>query len=243
MSAPRTVAIVQARMGSSRLPGKVLKPIGDRPMLDIVLERLGQARSLDEVMVATTVEPLDDQIEAYVRSRGQAVFRGSESDVLERYYLAATHREAELVVRITSDCPLVDPAVVDRVVDALVAKGGDYAANFLERRTYPRGLETEAMTFAALKRAHEQDRDPATREHVTPFIYRNPDKFHLVAVVGEEDHSGHRWTVDTPEDLELVRRVFTELAPGGGWREVLQIVEAHPEWEALNQHIQQKVVP
>src|SRR5262249_12160461 len=171
----RTVAIVQARMGSSRLPGKVLQDLGGEPMLARVLSRLGRSRTLDEVVVATTTEPADDILERFCQERGRPCFRGSEHDVLDRYYKAATAERAAVVVRITSDCPLIEPAIVDRVVAEFQERqpGIDYASNVLPRRTYPRGLDTEVMSFAALDRAWHEDHVPASREHVTPYIYRH----------------------------------------------------------------------
>ena len=175
---------------------------------------------------------------------GWLVSRGSEMDLLERYLEAARAHEAERVVRITSDCPLIDPQVIDEVVAALDAADADYASNTLEPRTFPRGLDVEAMTMDALETAGRDDRDPASREHATPYLYRHPERFRLAAVRLSEDLSGHRWTVDTPDDYELVRRIYDRLGRDDfGWREALAVVEANPGWSDLNRHVEQKVVP
>lgn len=240
----RTVAIIQARTGSTRLPGKVLRPLLGEPLLAHVVRRVRRAGTVDETVVATTTLAADDPIEALGASEGWPVTRGSEMDLLERYLDAARLHDAEHVVRITSDCPLVDPTLIDDVVDALAADGADYASNTLEPRTFPRGLDVEAMTIGALEAAGREDRDPASREHATPFLYRHPDRFRLTAVRNPVDLSAHRWTVDTPEDYELVRRIYDALGRDDfGWQEALAIVEANPDWSGLNRHVAQKVVP
>jgi spore coat polysaccharide biosynthesis protein SpsF len=240
----RTVAIIQARTGSSRLPDKVLEPLLGAPILVHVVERTSRARLLDEVVVATTRLAADDAIEALARASGWAIVRGSETDLLDRYVAAARVYTADVVVRITSDCPLIDPELVDDVVRALEAIGADYASNSLEPRTYPRGLDVEAMTRDALERADTEDSDPAWREHATPYIYRHPELFRLARVASREDLSDHRWCVDTPEDLDLVRRIYDTLGNDRfGWREALDVVRAHPEWGRLNRNVRQKMAP
>ncbi len=236
----RTVAIVQARMSSTRLPGKVLQPILGVPMLSHVMRRLQGARSLDEVVVATSDGPEDDVVRDLATAEGWGLWRGSRDDVLDRYEGAARAFSAERVVRVTSDCPLIDPDLVDDVVMAL-AGGVDYCSNSLEPRTYPRGLDCEAMTREALVTAWREDHDPAWREHVTPFLYRHPERFNLKRVANDVDLSVHRWCVDVPEDLELVRHVYDELGDRPfGWREVLAVCDAHPEWSAINREVVQK---
>ena len=240
----RTVAIIQARTGSTRLPGKVLLPLLGEPSLAKVVRRAGRAASLDAVVVATTTLPADDAIAALGAGAGWPVVRGSELDLLDRYLQAAHEHDAARVVRITSDCPVIDPAVIDEVVHALETSGADYASNTLEPRTFPRGLDVEAMSLAALEAAGRDDRDPASREHATPFLYRHPERFSLVRVPSAIDRSEHRWTVDTPEDYELVRRIYDALGRDDfGWLEALAVVEAHPDWSDLNRHIEQKRVP
>jgi spore coat polysaccharide biosynthesis protein SpsF len=240
----RTVAVIQARMGSSRLPGKVLMPLLGTPMLSRVVDRTRRARLVDDVVVATTNLPADDAIAQLAASSGWGIVRGSETDLLERYLAAASAHEADVVVRITSDCPLIDPDLVDDVVRARADSGADYAANNLEPRSYPRGLDTEVFTRAALERAGLEDSMPASREHATPYIYRHPEIFRLLRVASSEDASGYRWCVDTPEDFELVRRLYEALGSDEfGWRDALAVMRAHPDWASLNQHVVQKAVP
>jgi len=240
----RTVAIIQARTGSTRLPGKVLLPLLGEPLLVHVVRRVGRASTVDATVVATTRLPSDDAIAGLGARLGWLVERGSEMDLLDRYLQTARAHGAERVIRITSDCPLIDPEVIDAVVGTLESGGADYASNTLEPRTVPRGLDVEAMTMTALEAAGRADTDPASREHATPFIYRHPERFRLAGLRLPVDLSGHRWTVDTLEDFELVRRVYDELGRDDfAWREALAVLELHPTWSELNQHIEQKIVP
>ncbi len=240
----RTVAIVQARMGSTRLPGKVMLPLLGQPVLSRVMRRAGRARTLDEVVVATTTRPDDDAVVALAEREGWPVVRGSETDLLDRYLLAARTHDAEVVVRITSDCPLIDPDVIDATVDAFHAADVDYASNTLEPPTYPRGLDVEVVSRPALERAGREDADPAWREHATPFVYRHPELFRLLRVPADDDHSDLRWTLDTPEDYRLISRIYEALDRDDfGWREALALVEANPSWTALNDGVVQKTVP
>ena len=215
MSRPRTVAIIQARTGSSRFPGKVLEPIGDRPMLWHVCTRAAAAREVDAVVVATSTGAGDDPIERLCREWGFDCFRGDEADVLGRLAEAARAHAAELVVRVTADCPLLDPDVVDRVCAAAREPGVDYATNTL-RYTWPNGLDVEAMRVGVLCEADAEARLPVEREHVTSFI-RTSGRFALRNVVSDLERRWHgqRWTVDEPEDLEFVRAVHTALTPIG----------------------------
>lgn len=241
----RVVAIIQARMGSTRLPGKVLLDIAGAPMFERVVKRVQRAHGLDEVVIATTIQPADDIIEQLCVERHWPCFRGSEEDVLDRYYRTACQFRADVVVRITSDCPLIDPEVVDRVIAEFMTNqpAVDYASNTWPRRTFPRGLDTEVIRFDALERAWSEDANPAWREHVTPYIYRNPDLFRIHNVVSEPDYSHMRWTVDTPEDLTLVRLIYERFGHDRfSWREVLAVLEEHPEWLEINRHIQQRAV-
>jgi spore coat polysaccharide biosynthesis protein SpsF len=240
----RTVAIIQARTGSTRLPGKVLRPLLGEPLLVHVVRRVERAATIDRTVVATTTLPADDAIVELGAADGWTVERGSEQDLLSRYLDAARAHDAERVVRITSDCPLIDAAVIDEVVTALAAAGADYASNTLEPRTFPRGLDVEAMTMVALESADREDHDPGSREHATPFLYRHPERYRLTGIRLPVDLSGHRWTVDTPEDYELVRRIYDALGRDDfGWREALAVVEANPDWSDLNRHVAQKLVP
>jgi spore coat polysaccharide biosynthesis protein SpsF len=239
----RTVAIIQARTGSTRLPGKVLLPLLGRPILSLVVERAARAGLVDEVVVATTVDPSDDAIVDLAAREGWAVERGSDADVLDRYAQAARAHQADIVVRITSDCPLIDPTLIDRTIEAFVDGNADYASNSLEPRTFPRGLDVEVVARAALERAWREDDDVGLREHVTPYIYSHPDRFRLVGVTSPNDLSGHRWCVDVPEDYALVGRIYDALGRDDfGWRDALAIVEAHPDWSELNSHVTQKTL-
>lgn len=239
----RCVAIVQARMGSHRLPGKILMPIGGEPMLTRVVGRVQRASEVHKVVVATTVEAADDAVEALCRERGFACFRGDEDDVLSRFVGAAARHEAEVIVRITADCPLIDPGVIDALIALFRRSGADYASNSHATRTFPRGLDAEVFSRAALERADALDQDPGTREHVTPFLYRS-GRFRLAELTAEVDASGWRWTVDTAEDLDLVRRIYGALdTPDFTLEQALALCEQHPEWRSVNQHIVQKTVP
>ncbi len=234
----KVVAIVQARLHSTRLPGKVLAEIAGRPMLWHVVNRLRLARLVDEVCVATSTQPADDPLAQFCQEHGIPHFRGSEEDVLDRFYMTARDRGAQVVVRITGDCPLLDPGVVDRVIGVFLAGEFDYAANVL-RYTYPDGLDTEVFSFAALERAWREATRPADREHVTVFL-RTSGRFRLAPnVENEVDLSPRRlrWTVDWPADLEFVRRVFAALDRDGrhfGMHDVLAVLEACPEMSGLN---------
>lgn len=239
----RTVAIVQARISSTRLPGKVMLPLLGEPVLTHVLRRAGRARSLDEVVVATTTLPEDEAIVELAGAAGRPVVRGSETDLLDRYLAAARANDAEVIVRITSDCPLIDPALIDLVVDAFWAHDVDYASNMLRPLTFPQGLAVEVVRRAALERAGREDRDPAWREHATPYIYRHPELFSLHRVAADRDHAERRWTLDTPEDYALIKRLFEALGRDDfGWRDALAVVEANPDWGSSNRDVVQKTV-
>jgi spore coat polysaccharide biosynthesis protein SpsF len=235
----RRVIVVQARMTSTRLPGKVLEDVAGRPMLAQQLRRLARCRRADEIVVATTSNVTDDPVVAAARAEGARWFRGSEVDVLERYVGAAREAKADVIVRVTADCPLIDPEVSDRVIDALVGAPmrSDYASNVV-RRTFPRGLDTEALFADTLERVHRLAGSASAREHVTALIYRErPDLFLVHSVTDPEDNSDLRWTVDEPADLELVRRLYDALGVGEravGYGELLAYARAHPELLAVH---------
>ena len=235
------VAVIQARMGSSRLPGKVLKDINGRTMLARVVRRASRSTLVNKVIVATTTAPRDKAIIDECDSLGVPSFCGSEQDVLDRYYRAAKLFYAEAVVRITSDCPLVDPEIIDQVIQAFRKDGADYASNTIVG-TYPRGLDVEVFTFSALEKAWREARETYQRVHVTPYFYQNPELFRLVPVTGAEDNSNYRWTVDTEEDLNLVRTVYARMNRDDSfsWRDVLNLMKIEPELADINRHIQQK---
>lgn len=240
----RVVAIVQARMGSTRLPGKALREIGGETMLAQVARRALRSELIDDVVVATTLNPADDAIIEECSRLGLQYFRGSEGDLLDRYCRAAEAFDADPVVRITSDCPLIDPEVIDKVIRAFLSVCPDYASNTLVC-TYPRGLDLEVFKAAALKKAWEKASKPHERTHVTPYIYQHPESFSLLPVTGTADYSRLRWTVDTREDLEFVRAVYDNMASMGrggefSWSDVISLLESRPDLANINSHIRQK---
>jgi spore coat polysaccharide biosynthesis protein SpsF len=239
----KTVAIIQARMGSTRLPGKVLMDICGETMLARVVGRLRAAKLINEVLVATTDRAADDAIVSECRKYSVPVSRGDQDDVLDRYFRAAQLSKAEVIVRITSDCPLIDPEITDKTVAAFLELHPDYASNTLQR-TYPRGLDTEVISLAALGRAWQVAHKPYEREHVTPYIIEHPGEFKHLSVTGEEDLSGYRWTVDAPEDLTLAQEVYRRLNANGtfSWRAVLDLLKREPELLELNRSVQHKAL-
>lgn len=241
----KIVAIVQARMGSTRLPGKVLLSLAGEPVLTRVVKRVRRARTLHEVVVATTVEPSDDLIVSFCHANEWPCLRGSEADVLDRYYQVARARSADVIVRITADCPLIDPGIIDAAVAAFFDPNAlaDYVSTELPSPTYPRGLDVEVFSSEALAQAWREDDNPVWREHVTPYMYRHPDLFRVKGIPLPQDLSHHRWTVDTAEDVELVRRIYLALGRDDfTWREVFDIVVANPSWPRINSHVLQKLV-
>ena len=241
----RTVAIIQARMGSSRLPGKVLLEVAGQPMLAHVVRRTRQAATLDAVVVATTTEPGDDPLEAYCRSQEILFYRGHPHDVLDRYYQAARKFEADTIVRLTADCPLIDPAVVDHTVEQFRANRVDFAANRLPppwHRTYPIGLDTEVCSFVSLAQAWREAKKPYQREHVMPYLYEKPGRFEVLLVDHEPDHGHYRWTVDTAQDLALVREIFARFAPDVdfSWHDVLALFDREPALAEINAEVRHK---
>lgn len=225
-----TLALIQARMSSTRLPGKVLAAIAGEPMIVRVVERVRAATAVDRTVVVTSERPDDDPLVAALERRAIPVFRGSLEDVLDRFYRAAQHLGGETIVRITGDCPLIDPAVIDRVVGVHHAVGAEYTTNTL-RYTYPDGLDVEVMAFPALARAHAEAQRPSEREHVTPYL-RDPARFRIVNVEHEVDLSPRRlhWCVDTADDLAFVRAVYERLGerPAFGMAEVLALLDREP---------------
>lgn len=240
----KRVAIVQARAGSSRLPRKVLADIEGRSMLARVVDRLRRAQRVDEVVVATTDQPADDAVAEHCAERGIAVFRGDEADVLDRFHRCAVAHEADVVVRVCADCPLIDPELVDQTVEALEMDDElDYVALSIPFRSFPLGLDVEAIRAPALERAWREDARPEWREHVTPYIYRTPGAFRLRGLKHTDDLSWMRWTVDTPADLEFIRRVYASFGRDDmGWREVVELLRAHPEWQRINDGVTQRTV-
>jgi spore coat polysaccharide biosynthesis protein SpsF (cytidylyltransferase family) len=224
------LAVVQARMSSTRRPGKVLADIDGDPMLALVLRRLGRARSLSVITVATSVEPVDDAVAELAEAEGARVVRGPLDDVLGRYLLAIEGYDGA-VVRITADCPLIDPEVVDRVVEALEADDSLAYASNIDPRSFPQGLDTEVFRAAALRELAEIAGEQPEREHVTLGFRSRRNEFPQVAVTGDRDLGDLRWTVDTPEDLEFVRALVPRLGEerySAGLDAILAAVTASP---------------
>ncbi len=228
-------------MGSTRLPGKVLMDVAGQTALARVVERVRRATLINECLVATTDRPADDVIVDECRRCSLSVSRGDQDDVLDRYYRAAQLAKADVVVRITSDCPLIDPEITDKTIAAFLKAEVDYASNALHR-TYPRGLDTEAMSFDALARAWQNAGKQHEREHVTPYIYEHPEKFKILCVTGDVDYSKHRWTLDTPEDLEFIRAVYSRMSQDANfsWHDVLTLLRQNPELMGINRSVVQK---
>lgn len=224
----KTVAIIQARMNSTRLPGKVLIDIVGKPMLWHVVRRTQRAQTLDQVVVAMPDQPADTAIAEYCAEVGIDWFRGNEEDVLDRYYQAASHFEADVVVRITADCPLIDPEVIDKVVNTYRHGRYDYVTNTIPC-TYPDGLDVEVFPSTVLGNAWRYARWESEREHVTPYIRNHPELFQIKNVAHEEDLSNMRWTVDEPQDLEFMRAVYNRLENSSlGMADVLAVLERCP---------------
>jgi glutamate-1-semialdehyde 2,1-aminomutase len=232
-----TIAIVQARMGSTRLPNKVMKLIGGVPMIELLLARLACALQLDEIVVATSVDERNQPLVDHISKLGYRCFQGSENDVLERYIQAAKMAHADVIVRITGDCPFVDPALVDEAIRSFKAAGVDYLSN-TSRPSYPDGLDTEVFNFAALERAAAETDKPYDHEHVTPYL-RESGRFRQSALQNVEDLSSLRWTVDEPADFEVVSKVFAHFAPDihFNWQQVLELQRSQPQMFAANQQL------
>ena len=239
----KMVAIIQARMGSTRLPGKILKKVQGKTLLEIQLERLRHSTLIQQVVVATTTLAKDDPVVDLCKQLNIDFYRGSEEDVLSRYYEAAVKFKANVIVRLTSDCPLIDPSIVDEVINIYFSKIDiDYVSNTLER-TYPRGLDVEIFSFKALQQAYLEAVLQSDREHVTPFLYSNPKLFVIESVKCKQDYSNFRWTVDTPEDFEMIKRIINELYRDNElfyMQDIVQMLATNPEWSKINAHIEQK---
>ena len=243
---PKIVCIVEARFNSTRLPGKVLMPILGEPMLGRMIERLKLARTVDEIVVATTDAAMDDAVAATAERMGAHAFRGSEHDVLDRVVKAAQAREADVIVEVTGDCPLIDPGLVDKVVGDFLVGGADFVSNILPHTT-PRGTDVRVFRTADLAEINSKSGDPADHEHVSLHFWEHLERYQcrnvemdLPEVVAEL-----RLTVDTPEDLELVRAIYSGLyarKPGFNLVDVLDYLNANPRLLELNRHIEQKAV-
>ncbi|MEA5549886.1 glycosyltransferase family protein [Anabaena cylindrica UHCC 0172] len=245
----KTVAIIQARMGSTRLPGKVMKKLCDKTVLSHVISRVKACLLVDEIVVATTTSLADNVIVVEAEKCDVKCFRGSEKNVLERYYLAAKKYQADVIVRVTSDCPLFDSEVLTGMLEYFIneTKDGleiDYLSNCL-RRSYPRGLDAEVFTFNILEKAFQESRQPYQREHVTPYIYEHPEIFSLHNQNNNDDLSDYRWTLDTEDDWKLIEEIYKNLYREGEiftTDEVVDFLEENPELLLINTHIEQKIL-
>lgn len=241
---PTVTAIMQARLGSSRLPGKVLLKVNDKTFLEHAFHRLQLAESIDTAVIATTTEPADEAIANFCESRDWNHYRGSESDVLDRYYQTACLFPADIIVRVTSDCPLLDPSIINEVVNTVKNDfpNTSYASNVLTPRHFPRGLDVEAFTFTSLKKAWIEATLLSHREHVTPFINTQPNIFPQKSISYSENLSHHRWTLDTREDHELLSKILDAEPAPTNWLKILKLVANNPGWEAINAAIEQKKI-
>lgn len=241
----KVVAIIQARIGSTRLPGKVMRDLCGKTILAHDIERVKQSKLIDEIIIATTESKNDDIIVAEALNNGVKIYRGSEEDVLSRYYEAAIENNADVVVRITSDCPLLDPLLIDEVIKFFLDKQYDILTNAgadLSMRTYPRGLDVEVFSYDILKEANENAKQNYQREHVTPYIYEHGKVYYYKNKV---DYSKYRWTVDTVEDFKLIEEVYKKLYKGNHdfyLHDILKIFEDYPELFYINSHVEQKKI-
>lgn len=258
----RVIAIIQARMGSSRLPGKVLLDIASEPMLARVVARTSRAESLHQVLVATTTDASDDPVAARCDSFGISCTRGDVQDVLDRYYQAAKRAKADVVVRITADCPMIDPVLIDDCVNLLLEGSYDFTCNRLPppfTRTFPIGLDTEVCTFVTLEKAWMEAKENYQREHVMPYLYEgvklsavsnqlsagvSERRFKIAQLHHEPDYGQMRWTVDTPEDLEFIRQVYAHFngRDDFSWKEVLDLVHDEPDLVRINAGVKHKTL-
>jgi spore coat polysaccharide biosynthesis protein SpsF len=263
----RIYAIIQARMTSTRLPGKVLLDIGGEPMLVRVVERARRAKTLDGIIVATTTDASDDEVAGLCQERGYSCYRGSVHDVLDRYYQAALQFGVDIIVRLTADCPVIDGMVIDETVNAFLGRlpgdGSRYAGRFEDipydfatnrlpppwKRTYPIGLDTEVCSFPTLELVWREAKKPHQREHVMPYLYEDfqqgqqaHSRFRVRLVNHDPDYGWMRWTVDTPEDLQLLRRIYAHFSNRDNftWQEVLTLFEQEPDLLKLNAAVRHK---
>lgn len=240
------VAIVQARFGSTRLRGKIFKNLIDQPMLKHVVNRLSYSKYINKVVVATTTETDDDQVEAYCKLNTIPCYRGSSNDVLARYFEAAKIFRANTIIRITADCPLIDPEIIDRMIETFnklnELKFFDYLSNTIHR-TFPRGLDVEIFSFNSLRKAFYHASKEYEREHVTPFIYEHSKLFRIKNYPNPKDYSFHRWTVDTEEDFKLVEEIYKALYSSKKiflFNDILKLFEERPDLISINQNVKQK---
>lgn len=241
------VCIIQARVGSTRLPNKVLKKICDKTVLEHDIERLRRVKNINKIVIATTILEKDDAIVEEVNKLGVSCFRGSEEDVLSRYYYAAKENNADVIVRVTSDCPLIDYETTGDIIQYFIDNFDkyDYVSNTVDR-TYPRGLDTEVFSFKALERAFNEAESQRDREHVTPYLWDNPKLFKLAQYKNDVNYSELRWTLDTIEDFELINKIYTYLYNKKNnnfkMNDILELYKQYPELKTINNIIEQKKI-
>lgn len=234
----KTLALVQARIGSTRLPGKVMKLINKTPVIELLLNRLSKSEKIDQIIVATSVSKENDRLVAHVNKLGFKCYRGSEDDVLDRFYNAAVKFNGDNIVRITADCPLIDPALIDELLEAFLSKDSvDYFSNAL-RPTYPDGLDVEVFSFEGLEKSWREAKKPSEREHVTPYFH-NSNKFKIANMGYHVDHSKERWTLDEESDFIVITNIFNYFYPRNdfSWQEVIELREQQPHLFEYNKHI------
>ena len=239
-------AIIQARMGSTRLPGKILKEVNGNPLLLHQINRLKHSKLIDQLVIATTTEKQDNIIEEFCKKHSVSFYRGSENDVLARYYEASEKFGGDVIVRLTSDCPNIDSVVVDATIQNYLENtdGYDYVSNTIER-SYPRGLDTEVFSKKTLNAAYQKATLSRDREHVTSYIYTHPEQFHIGSYKGNVNYSEYRWTVDTKEDYQLVRNIlenFNGREEAFSLEEAILLMKENPQWFDINAHIEQKKI-
>jgi spore coat polysaccharide biosynthesis protein SpsF len=235
---------VQARMGSTRLPGKVLHPVLGKPLLSYLLERLKRVQNAQKIVVATTSNAEDDAIETLCKKEGVYSFRGNEENVLHRFWSCAEQDKPEAIVRITGDCPLIDPAIIDKIIEEYTSNKDwvDYVSNTLTR-SYPRGMDCEIFSYKALQKAYEAETTASEKEHVTLYMYLHPELFKLKDIEYKQDLSHLRLTVDTKEDFELIRLILENLYPKHpmfSLQDIIDVLDQHPSWKKINSSIEQK---
>ncbi|QNK87244.1 glycosyltransferase family protein [Sporosarcina sp. resist] len=238
----KVTAIIQARMTSTRLPGKVLKKVLNKSLLEYQLERVACSKLIDEIIVATTLNESDDAIVELCKKLGVSIYRGSEVDVLSRYYEASKQYNTDIVVRLTSDCPLIEPKVIDQVIQMYLKQKFDYVSN-TQLKTFPRGMDTEVFSSELLESAYYNGIKDYEREHVTPYFYLNKNQYSIGQLIDEEDNSNYRLTVDTAEDLELITIILEKLYPENkefNLDEIIKTLKENPKLVAINGHIEQK---
>lgn len=234
------VAIIQARVGSTRLPKKVLAEIEGKPMLLHIIDRVKQAKRIDKIIIATTDLPEDKVIEEIAKNSGVEYFAGSEKDVLDRYYKAVKKFGADIIVRITGDCPVVDPELIDKTVKFFLETSCDYASTAYPKTTFPDGLDIWVFSFQALEKAWKEAVLPSEREHVTPYMWKHRELFKIATFQNNEDLSNMRWTVDEQIDLKFIRAIYKRLYKPGKlflMKDILNLLNKEPELAKINQSI------